>query len=99
MRYLVLSADYLDFSIRDVADGEIDRGGLSTELSQALLAWNSDYQSIIRLTVNERSREDVREQIGELDRRGKMLAQRLASDLPDVREVRYYSEGKLAYVM
>jgi hypothetical protein len=98
MRYLVLSADYMDFSIRDTADGEVDRNELSVQLAEALRAWNAEYQSIVRLSPSERVSGDLPEQIAKLDRRGKALAEILASDLSDVREVRYYSEGKLDYI-
>ncbi len=98
MRYLTLSADYIDYSIKDAADGEIDRRELSTELTGALDAWNADYQSIVRLGVSERTSAIIAEQIDVLDHRGKALAEAIASDLADVREVRYYSEGKLAYL-
>ncbi|MEU1883356.1 hypothetical protein ABZ470_39135 [Streptosporangium sp. NPDC020072] len=98
MRYLVLSADYLDFSIRDVADGEIDRDGIPAELQDQLRDWNSDYQSIVALGDVDRSEAAVAEQIANLDQRGKVLAGALASILLNVGEVRYYSEGKLTYI-
>lgn len=98
MRYLVLSADYFDFSIRDVADGEIDRDEIPAELQDQLRDWNGDYQPIVTLGDVDRSEAAVAEQIANLDQRGKVLAGALASILLNVREVRYYSEGKLTYI-
>ena len=98
MRYLLLSADYHDFSIRDVADGEVGRDELPAELQDQLRDWNGDYQSVITLGEGGRSEAAVVEQIANLDQRGKALAGALTSTLPNVGEVRYYSEGQFSYI-
>jgi hypothetical protein len=95
MKYLTLSADYLDYSLKDDLGQPADRKVIPLEVREQLEAWNVDYQSIILMTNEERASPEVMETISELDRRGASLAAIIADSLPGAPKVAYYSEGLL----
>ena len=95
MRYLTVAPNYTGPCIYDDFDGVLYYGGLELdeELCHELSAWNIEYREIIPLSSEERiQRQDV---IDELDRRGILLARRLADAIPGGAKVSYYSEGKM----
>jgi hypothetical protein len=95
MTYLVLAADYLDYSLMDPRGDEFDRTSLPDGLAAQLESWNRDYQSVIPLAMERRAEQDVADRIQALDRVGQELARLIARTLPAIREVSYYSEGLL----
>lgn len=95
MRYLTLSADVLWPRIAAVegeATVEHSDLGLSASLAERIAAWNDEYQPIMQLGATERLKRAA--VIGELDRRGKVLAAEIATELAPAK-VAYYSEGQL----
>lgn len=96
MRYLTLSADYGELSLRDEQAGAIDvvNLGAPQDLVDELTAWNARYQPIISMEMNERQ-ITAAELIDELDVLGMELAERLAKAIGDGTKVSYYSEGLL----
>lgn len=94
MRYLTLSADYMQPSLRDHSEGQIavDLAGFSDDLVARLIAWNSEYQVMVPLDLSER-RSLVRS-IEKLDARGVALAAEIERALAPAK-VTYYSEGWL----
>ena len=97
MRYLRLSADYMDPSLIDKIGGPISPSelNLSAELQSMIAEWNSAYQKVIPLSMVERSDEEWRSTIRILDARGLDLAQVITDELADGTKVEYYSEGLL----
>ncbi|MBA8960995.1 hypothetical protein JOJ86_000865 [Rhodococcus percolatus] len=97
LKYLKLSADFLALSLVDQQDGPTSPSelGLSTELQNMLTDWNSDYQTIIPLSMSVRSSEQWNSIICSLDTRGLNLAQMIADEQVDDAKVEYYSEGLL----
>ena len=97
MRYLTLSADYIDPSLREESEGHlvIDRAGLPVDLVARIVAWNADYQVVVPLGLSER--RSLAGHIDELDARGLSLAAEIERALAPSR-VRYYSEGWLTYL-
>lgn len=94
MRYLTLSADYMEPSLRDEKLGRLDvhRAGLSEDLAARIVAWNVEYQVVIPRGLNER--RAMTDLIEELDARGAKLAHEVERELTPAK-VRYYSEGWL----
>jgi hypothetical protein len=98
LKYLTLSADYLQPSLRDELTGEsdIDQFELPLELINDIVTWNAEYQQIIPLGRDERRiRASL---IDNLDKIGLALADRVASALAEPAKVRYYSEGWLRHL-
>jgi hypothetical protein len=95
MTYLVLSADYMDYSLRDPVGEEVDRSTIPSALTAMLEGWNREYQSVIPLSMERRAEPDAARRIEALDRAGQELARLVAQTLPQIREVEYYSEGLL----
>src|SRR5262245_51913619 len=100
MMYLTLSADYLEFSLRDESAGQVSPGklGLPDELVAELDRWNTRYQPVIPMGTAERQEEGVSSLIRELDQVGQELANRIAGAVLGKPKVRYYSEGWLKYL-
>jgi hypothetical protein len=94
MQYLVLAADYLDYSLREVDGDQIDRDQLPMTIREALAAWNAKYQRIIPMSMS--ARVEVADVISDLDTEGLSLAKRIASAIGDCK-VTYYSEGNLRF--
>ena len=95
MRYLVLSADYRSFSLRDEAAAALNPvEQLSADLLRRLGMWNERYQPVIPADTSERSTDPLLSLIRELDAEGLLLAAEIAAALPDTK-VAYYSEGEL----
>lgn len=94
MRYLTLSADYLNPSLRDQSEGRvaIDRAGLPPELVARIVAWNDEYQVVVQLDLSER--RAINSRIEELDESGAALAAEIERALAPSK-VSYYSEGLL----
>lgn len=97
MRYLTLSADYMEARIRDEATGSADVAGvgLSAKLTEEIVQWNHEYQYVIPLDLDERRSRSP--EIDRLDEHGRALARRVADELAPAK-VRYYSEGWLRYL-
>jgi hypothetical protein len=97
MRYLTLSADYQEVSIRDEGSGAVDIVALRLpdELVAELAAWNDRYQRVVLTEAEKRSVEPLASLIRELDHSGLALAERLASVVEGGAKVKYYSEGLL----
>ena len=93
VRYLTLSADYGQLSLRDEREGQITPAqmGLPSDLLDALTAWNDEYQPIIPLGAGER--RQAASEIEALDQKGLQLAARLADACQEDAKVSYYSEG------
>ena len=72
MRYLTLSADYDEPSVRDERLGKvrIEDEGLPKELVDDLLTWYARYQPIVSADMRERAAEETAALIGDLDRLG-----------------------------
>jgi hypothetical protein len=97
MRYLTLTADYQQLSIRDKHSGAVDVAtlGLPDELVTELVAWNDGYQQVVLSEAEKRSVEPLASLIRELDRSGLALAERVAAAVDGGAKVTYYSEGLL----
>ena len=97
MRYLTLSADYQEFSIRsaDSEPIEPDELGLADDLVAELRAWNRRYQQVVLADAQERNAEPMASVIRDLDRAGLQLADRLAAAVAGGAKVEYFSEGLL----
>jgi len=95
MKYLTLSADYIDYSLKDDSGEPLDRALIPSDVLGELRAWNADYQSIILLSVEERASQDVFDKIQHLDVRGVSLAAIVADSVSGAPKVTYYSEGLL----
>jgi hypothetical protein len=95
MKYLTLSADYLDYSLKDDSGEPVDRALIPPGILEELEAWNVDYQSIIPLSVEERASKEVLDKIQSLDSRGVSLAMVVANSIPSAPRATYYSEGLL----
>ncbi|AWK70235.1 hypothetical protein CBI38_00235 [Rhodococcus oxybenzonivorans] len=97
LKYIRLSADYLEPSIIDQQEGRTSPQSLSlsSELQDVLEDWNLHYQSIIQLSMKERSSGQVKSEIDRLDSEGMVIAQKIATELGDCAKVEYYSEGLL----
>jgi hypothetical protein len=100
MTYLTLSADYLEFSLRDEGANPVlpSELGLPDELVAELNDWNSRYQIIIPVDMTERQTDEMSSLIRELDESGRQLADHIARVAPVRSKVRYYSEGWLRYL-
>jgi len=100
MRYLTLIADYTQSPLRDDVVGTVipEEIGLSWELGDRVRDWNGRYRAVIPIDVVDRACGPVSELIDELDDEGLRLAAEIASEL-DEAKVRYYSEGRLRYVL
>ena len=94
MRYLTMSADYLEPSLGDERLGSLDvhQAGLSKDLTARILAWNRDYQTVIPLDHD--GRKIVADLIEHLDAQGMQLARDVEREMAPAK-VRYYSEGLL----
>jgi hypothetical protein len=96
VRYLVLSADYLEPRLRD--DSRDDDANswrvLSLELQADLARWNRDYQVVVPMDLAQRTQ--AADLIQELDTRGLQLARRISLEVGPSK-VRYYSEGLMRY--
>ncbi|REJ06736.1 hypothetical protein DY023_05110 [Microbacterium bovistercoris] len=96
MRYLVLSADYMDPNLRDDESGSEFDVDVVNEVSPSLAAdiveWNNSYQAVIPMDLA--ARVAAADLIGQLDGRGLDLAGRIEEELRPAR-VHYYSEGLL----
>lgn len=92
MRYLTLSADYLQPSLRDDKQGAmaVHQAGLSEELAVRIVAWNAEYQIVIPRGLEER--RALADLIEVLDASGAALAREVERELAPAK-VRYYSEG------
>lgn len=95
MRYLTLSADHREPSVRDDLTGELDFDLLSEGLASDLRVWNDEYQPVIPLDPRELADEVAL--IARLDRAGVELARRIAREFAPAK-VTYFSEGSLGYV-
>lgn len=97
MRYLTLSANYIEPHLRDEATGDSDIAfsSLSEALVQQILQWNRDYQPVVSLASGERQARS--NEIDRLDEVGRVLARRVAEELAPAK-VGYYSEGWLRYL-
>ncbi len=93
VRYLTLSADYKELSLRDESGGQVSPVdlNLAPELQRALEAWNLEYQRIIRFDAGQRTR--VAPEIKALDDRGIQLAADIRRACQPEAKVSYYSEG------
>jgi hypothetical protein len=101
MRYLRLSADYLEPSLVDPQAGRSTAAelGLFEALSQRIEDWNEQYQHIIALTMPERAAEEIRSLIASLDSEGLELARDIVAETPGGAKVEYFSEGLLKLVV
>ena len=98
MRYLTLSADYQEFSLRSADSPEpIEPGelGLPYGLVAELGAWNRRYQHVVQADAKQRKAEPMASVIRDLDRAGLELANRLAAAAAGGAKVQYFSEGLL----
>jgi hypothetical protein len=100
MRYLTLSADYGALSLRDEEAGPLALADVDVpaSLTRELEAWNSRYQPIVPMDMEERQSGEVAALIDELDQLGLALAGRLADALGGGAKVKYYSEGRLRHL-
>lgn len=98
MSELVVSADFGEPSVREEG-GEIRRWdeGLPSELIEAMLAWNARYQEIVQLSEVERTSGNVVNLISQLDEDGIRLCEQISRET-GASKVRYYSEGRFAYL-
>jgi hypothetical protein len=95
MKYLTLSADYLDYSLQGDSGEPVDRALIPPDIVGELEDWNADYQSIIPLPTEERASKEILDKIQHLDSRGVCLAANVASSIPGAPKAIYYSEGLL----
>ena len=98
MKHLVLSADYLHYSLRD-QEPDGDDPYVPSDLRMRLVEWNKRYQAVIPMEPQERATRAVQNLIDTLDRDGLQLAEDVKRTVPDVHEVDYYSEGLLRIVV
>lgn len=98
MRYLTVAAEYTGSCVKDDFQGQVECHELLSdkELCQELEKWNADYKVIIPLDMDERDQR--RNEIDMLDKKGILLAKKLASAIQGGAKVRYYSEGLLKYL-
>ena len=95
MKYLILSADYLQPSIQDEFTGEqldLTDPAIPASLSSSILKWNGEYQSVI--PAMGVARERLAEHIDSLDTLGLALARDLECAMANGSKVKYYSEGR-----
>ena len=99
MRYLTVAADYMGSAIKDDYIGSLvaEEAGLSATLGERLRSWNTQYRSVIPLSMEERAYGETRSLIEALDQEGLLIVQAIVAELGDVK-VRYYSEGLLRYL-
>jgi hypothetical protein len=98
MKYLILSADYIDYSLKDDLGNSVDRMLMPRIIQDELEAWNVEYQLIIPLSIEERASRETRDKIRDLDSRGISLAAIIADSMADHPKVAYYSEGLMRRV-
>lgn len=85
---------------RDEEIGPIDLADVDVpgDLTRALQEWNSRYQPIVPMEMDERQSAPVAALIDELDQLGLGLARRLADAIVGDAKVKYYSEGRLRHL-
>ena len=98
MKYLVLSADWNTFCLKDEFSDvfSVTDIGLSKKLMRELNQWNNDYQEIIPMGPSERRQSW--DKILCLDQKGILLKSAIESGASTNCKVKYYSEGQLKYV-
>jgi|GEM_PF-3533391 len=98
MKYLVLTADYGDYSLRSEFEEDAQiRRLLCTELQVRLERWNESYQAVVHLPEADRASDRVAAQIRQLDTEGLALANAIATELRPAK-VKYFSEGLLRHL-
>lgn len=98
MKYLTMASDYTNSCIRDDFANEIDLKilNLPKDLLNSIISWNEEYKEIMLLDEIDRVKKTSR--IEQLDKEGIRLTLGLTKFLKDVK-IRYYSEGKLKYLL
>lgn len=99
MKYLTLIPDYTGSCIQDDAGNaiEIQDLNLPKDFIDELASWHSAYREIIPLSDEQRLA--ITDRIEELDNIGLSLAGKLKDLMPGGAKVKYFSEGKLKFLL
>ena len=99
MKYLVLAPDYSGSCIRNEFGEKVELGTLELPCSliEEIDNWHNSYKKIIPLSIEERAKKT--RYIETLDEKGLMIISKLEKGIPGGAKIKYYSEGKLRYIL